>query len=62
MNTSAKFNFTDAFSGGDLNANVMYDISVLDSSGKQVFEKKGLMQRILKIHKASSFLLQELTN
>ena len=42
MNTSAKFNFTDAFSGGDLNANVMYDISVLDSNGKQVFEKKGL--------------------
>lgn len=42
MNTSAKFNFTDAFSGGDLNANIMYDISVLDSNGKQVFEKKGL--------------------
>jgi hypothetical protein len=42
MNTSAKFNFTDAFSGGDLNANVMYDISVLDSNGKQVLEKKEL--------------------
>ncbi|MGC1134615.1 MAG: hypothetical protein WA941_17435 [Nitrososphaeraceae archaeon] len=42
MNTSAKFNFTDAFSGGDLNANVMYDISVLDSNGKQVFDKKGM--------------------
>jgi hypothetical protein len=42
MNTSAKFNFTDAFSGGDLNANVMYDISVLDSNGKQVFDKKDL--------------------
>jgi hypothetical protein len=42
MNTSAKFNFTDAFSGGDLNAIVMYDLSVLDSNGKQVFEKKGL--------------------
>jgi len=42
MNTSTKFNFTDAFSGGDLNANVMYDISVLDSNGKQVFDKKGM--------------------
>jgi hypothetical protein len=42
MNTSAKFNFTDAFSGGDLNANVMYDISVLDSNGEQVFDKKGM--------------------
>ncbi|MGH9857932.1 MAG: hypothetical protein ACRD4B_08820, partial [Acidobacteriota bacterium] len=42
VNASAKFNFTDAFSGGDLNANVMYDISVLDSNGKQVFDKKGM--------------------
>jgi hypothetical protein len=42
VNPSVKFNFTDAFSGGDLNANVMYDISILDSNGKQVLEKKGL--------------------
>jgi hypothetical protein len=40
--SSAKFNFTDAFSGGTLNADVMYDLSVRDSNGTQVFEKKGL--------------------
>jgi len=40
--TSAKFNFTDAFSGGALNADEFYDLSVLDSNGKQVYEKKGL--------------------
>ncbi|MGH9974248.1 MAG: hypothetical protein ACRD8Z_00205, partial [Nitrososphaeraceae archaeon] len=40
--SSAKFNFTDAFSGGALNADVLYDISALDSNGEQVFEKKGL--------------------
>jgi hypothetical protein len=40
--SSAKFNFTDAFSGGALNADVLYDLSVLDSNGNQVFEKKGL--------------------
>ena len=40
--TTAMFNFTDAFSGGDLNADVFYDLSVLDSNGSQVFEKKGL--------------------
>jgi hypothetical protein len=45
INPSVKFNFTDAFSGGDLNANVMYDISILDSNGKQVLEKKGLTAR-----------------
>jgi hypothetical protein len=38
----AKFNFTDAFSGGPLNADVLYDLSELDSNGTQVFEKKGL--------------------
>jgi hypothetical protein len=44
MNTesSAKFNFTDAFSGGALNADVLYDLAVLDSNGTKVFEKKGL--------------------
>jgi hypothetical protein len=40
--STAKFNFTDAFSGGALNADVFYDLSVLDSKGTQVFEKKGL--------------------
>jgi hypothetical protein len=40
--TTAKFNFTDAFSGGALNADVFYDLSVLDSNGTQVFEKRGL--------------------
>jgi hypothetical protein len=40
--SSAKFNFTDAFSGGDLNADVLYDLSALDSNGAQVFEKTGL--------------------
>jgi hypothetical protein len=40
--STAKFNFTDAFSGGDLNADVLYDLFVLDSNGTQVFEKKGL--------------------
>jgi hypothetical protein len=40
--SSAKFNFTDAFSGGALNADVLYDISALDSNGEQVFEKQGL--------------------
>jgi hypothetical protein len=40
--STAKFNFTDAFSGGDLNADVLYDLFVLDSNGTQMFEKKGL--------------------
>jgi len=40
--STAKFNFTDAFSGGALNADVLYDLFVLDSNGTQVFEKKGL--------------------
>jgi len=40
--SSAKFNFTDAFSGGDLNADVLYDLSALDSNGAQAFEKTGL--------------------
>ena len=42
IEASAKFNFTDAFSGGALNADVLYDLSVLDSNGTKVFEKKGL--------------------
>jgi hypothetical protein len=47
MNTesSAKINFTDAFSGGALNADVLYDLSVLDSSGTQIFEKKDLIAK-----------------
>ncbi|MGC1134952.1 MAG: hypothetical protein WA941_19135 [Nitrososphaeraceae archaeon] len=40
--STAKFNFTGAFSGGALNADVLYDLFVLDSNGTQVFEKKGL--------------------
>jgi hypothetical protein len=40
--STAKFNFTDAFSGGALIADVFYDLSVLDSKGTQVFEKNGL--------------------
>lgn len=40
--SSAEFNFSDAFSGGALNADVLYDLSLLDSSGMQIFEKKGL--------------------
>ena len=40
--SSAQFNFTDAFSGGPLNADVLYDLSVLNSNGTQIFEKKGL--------------------
>ena len=40
--SSAQLNFTDAFSGGPLNADVLYDLSVLDSNGTQIFEKKGL--------------------
>jgi hypothetical protein len=38
----AQFNFSDAFSGGALNADVSYDLSVLDDSGTLIFEKKGL--------------------
>jgi hypothetical protein len=40
--SSARFNFTDAFSGGALNADVLYDLLVFDSNGTQIFEKKGL--------------------
>jgi hypothetical protein len=47
MNTesSAKINFTDAFSGGPLNADVMYDLSVLDNNGTQVLKKDGLIAK-----------------
>jgi hypothetical protein len=43
--STAKFNFTDAFSGGSLNADVMYDLSVLDSDGAVVHENDGLIAR-----------------
>lgn len=41
--STAKFNFTDAFSGGSLNADVMYDLSVLDNDGNVVLENDGLV-------------------
>jgi hypothetical protein len=61
--TTAKFNFTDAFSGGALNADVFYDLSVLDSNGTQVFEKRGLTAKdsqdtqILKFPAAGTYQL-----
>jgi hypothetical protein len=47
MNTesSARINFTDAFSGGTLNADVRYDLSILDSNGTVVLKKEGLIAK-----------------
>lgn len=35
-------NFSDAFSGGPLNADVLYDFAVLNSNGSQVFQRQNL--------------------
>ncbi|MGH9983035.1 MAG: hypothetical protein ACRD8W_03665 [Nitrososphaeraceae archaeon] len=42
-NSTVRINFTDAFSGGPLNADVMYDLSILDNNGTIVIEKEGLL-------------------
>jgi hypothetical protein len=42
-NSTLRINFTDAFSGGLLNADVMYDLIVLDNNGSLVISKEGLI-------------------
>ena len=42
-NSTVTFNFTDAFSGGPLNADVMYDLVILNGSGTQVINKEQLL-------------------
>ena len=38
-----RINFTDAFSGGPLNSDVMYDLGILDENGTLVINKEGLL-------------------
>jgi hypothetical protein len=42
-NSTIRINYTDAFSGGPLNADVMYDLLVLDNKGNVVITKEGLL-------------------
>lgn len=42
-NSTVRINFTDAFSGGPLNADVMYDLVILDDNGTQVAKKEALL-------------------
>jgi hypothetical protein len=40
--STVKLHFSDAFSGGPLNADVQYSINILDSTGKSVYSKDNL--------------------
>lgn len=42
-NSTVRINFTDAFSGGPLNADVIYDLVILDDNGTQVAKKEALL-------------------
>ncbi len=42
-NSTVRINFTDAFSGGSLKADVMYDLIILDDNGTQVAKKEALL-------------------
>jgi hypothetical protein len=42
-NSTLRINFSDAFSGGPLNADVMYDFLILDNNGTLVINKEGLI-------------------
>ena len=42
-NSTLRINFSDAFSGGPLNADVMYDLLILDNNGTLVINKEGLI-------------------
>jgi len=42
-NSTVRINFTDAFSGGPLNADVMYDLIILNDNGTQVIKKEQLL-------------------
>ncbi len=43
--SSAIIKFTDMFTGGSLNADVMYDLAILDNSNIQVVKKEGLIAK-----------------
>jgi hypothetical protein len=40
--STVSINFSDAFSGEGLNADVLYDLIILDSNGTQIFKKENL--------------------
>ena len=40
--STLKLDFSDAFSGGRLNADVIYDLRILDSGGNEVYSKSNL--------------------
>ena len=42
-NSTLRINFSDGFSGGPLNADVMYDLLILDNNGTLVINKEGLI-------------------
>ncbi|MGH9983848.1 MAG: hypothetical protein ACRD8W_07825 [Nitrososphaeraceae archaeon] len=44
-NSTVRINFTDAFSGGSLNADVMYDLIILDDNGTQVAKEEALLAK-----------------
>jgi hypothetical protein len=43
--STVKVNFSDAFTGGPLNADVKYDLAILDDKGNQVYSKSDLVAR-----------------
>ena len=46
-NSTLRINFTDAFSGGSLNVDVMYDLIILDNNGTLVI----IVRRLQREHK-----------
>jgi hypothetical protein len=45
IESSANIKFTDMFTGGSLNADVMYNLSVLDNSNTEVVKNEGLIAK-----------------
>jgi hypothetical protein len=43
--STAKLNFSDAFSGNPIDADVKYDLKILDNKGNQVYLKPGLIAK-----------------
>jgi hypothetical protein len=43
--STVKLHFSDAFSGGSLNADVLYSLNIIDKSGKQIYSKDNLIAK-----------------
>ena len=45
MESTVKLHFSDAFSGGSLNADVLYSLNIIDKNGKQIYSKDNLIAK-----------------